>query len=512
MKPMSRHAILTAISYLTLGIVSALYGLLILRFFANRPIQSDAFFLAYTVFSAVAMFSATLRISVVPMLVREGPDGRDPTGRYGEAALAIGGSFLAIALAVAVLGIPFGRLLGYGLSAEGQRLTGLILVAFAPVIFLQGAAQLLSAALTARGRLDFVSVTAALSSILGLIVFLLTTGAGILSVVLGLAVTNLLFAGAEWLRAKQCGLRVSGEDWRQLSATGARDMVGGALRSSSLYIAFNLAYIVSQSLTTTFPAGMPTAFAYAYTLTALAVSATAGSLGITLVVRYRDYAAGPLGAFREYVLEHGAMAGLIASGVLGALAVLALPIGYAIFALLPAGELPAAVQAQRVAAFAHSIWAIAIAGWGLSVFGVLAPAAVAARQDRLFVPAGIAIMGLHFVVGVSLKRGLGLAGVGLGLSLTGILFAALAAWSLRRIFEEQFLTNLAKRLMLPLAAGALAAGLGVAALRILLPHFGWVAASAGSLVVFAPLFLVATGLIERRAWMALLSHVRFGAL
>lgn len=505
---MSRHTILTSFSNVTIGIISALYGLLILRFFANRPIEMDAFFLAYALLTALMMFSATLRISVVPMIADGSRTEEEAVGRYGEIAIAVGACFLVATLLAATLSAPLGRALGYGLCPEGRRLTGLVLLAFAPVIFLQGMAHFLGAALGARGGFDFVSVSASAASIAGLLIFVLTAFIGIFSVVLGLFTFNLVFAGSQWLHARSIGMVVHGEDWRRISASRLFQTIGTIFSCSSVYIAFNLAYIISQSLSTTLSTGTPTAFAYAYTITALAITATSASMGITLTVRYRDYARGPTGPFRDYVLEHAAMAGLIASGVLGLLSALALPLGSFIFAILPSGEISTELGSERAVLFARAMWSLAITGWGIGIFAVLAPATVAARRNRQFTGFALLALAVHFLVSVVLKRTLGLVGLGISFSLSAFLFTTFQTMQLHLLFGRGFVKPMARRLFTSAGTGAAASACSVLASQAVQSVAGWLLALPVAVLLFGALYCAGTLLYERNSWASLFSHFK----
>ena len=505
---MSRHTILTSFSNITIGMISALYGLLIVRFFANRPVELDAFFLAYALFSTLMMFSATLRISVVPILADGSGTEEGAVSHYSETAIAVGVCFLLSTLLAGILWAPLGQALGYGLCPEGRRLTGLVLLAFAPVIFLQGMAHFLSAALGARGNFDFVSVSALAASIAGLLTFVLTAFIGIFSVILGLFTFNLLFAGSQWLRARSIGMVVRGEDWSRVSASGLFQTLGTIFRCSSIYVAFSLAYIISQSLSTTFSTGTPTAFAYAYTITALAITATAGAMGITLTVRYRDYARGPVVSFRGYVVEHAAMAGLFASGILGLLSALALPLGSFIFAILPPGKISTQLGSEVAIVFARAVWSLAIGGWGIAIFAVVAPATIAAGRNRQFTWFALLALAVHFLVSVALKRTLGLVGLGISFSLTAFLFTTFQTMQLHLLFGHGFVKPMVRRLFISAGTGAAASACSVLASLAVQSVAGLLLALPVVVLVFGTLYFAGTFVYEKNSWVSLFSHFK----
>ncbi|MFC1814196.1 lipid II flippase MurJ [Thermodesulfobacteriota bacterium] len=508
MKKKFRHTILTSFSYIIISIVSAGYGLLIARFFTGQPVDQDAFFLAYTVFSALMMFSGTLRISVVPMLSDHSGTETGAVAHYGEIAISVGLCFLAAAFLVGILWKPLGEFLGYGFSSEGRRMTSLALLAFSPAIFFQGMTQFFGAALGAIGDFDFVSASASVSSIAGLLIFLLSAKIGIFSVVLGLSAFNLFYACSQWHRARSIGMVVLREDWHLISITKIFQILKTIFRSSSIYLAFNIAYIICQSLSTTFPSGTPTAFAYAYMITTMTILVTTGAMGITLTDRYRDYTLGPTELFRDFVVEHAAISGLIASACIGLLTVLALPLGSFIFTILPAGSTLAEIGNEKAVLFTKSVWSLTIGGWGMAIFAVLTPAAIAARRTRHFTVYAVTILSLQLFAIVVLKRIFGLIGLGISFSLTALLLSSFPAIKLLPIFGWVFVRSMLRRLLISAGTGIAAATCTILVHRTMHPVSSWPIKLTVSVLLFSSLYFAGTFFLERSSWNALLSHFK----
>jgi len=501
-----RHTILTSLSNVTVGVVSALYGVIIAKTFADRSLESDAFFQAFTIYTAFTMLGATLRITVVPLIAGEREQDSSDAGGYGHVVLTMGLYFLIAATAIALFSRPLGAMLGYGLSEKGQVLTSQLLLVFAPAILLQGMAFCLSGALGVRGRFDYVSVSLMVSSVCGLALCTVTLKHGIFSVAAGLATFCLLFAVLQWLRARSIGLRVTVADMKAFSLSASFSTLKKTLSYSSVFVAIQIVYVISQSLASSFQQGMPTVFAYGYAVLAMLLSSTAGSMCVTLSVIYRGYARGERTAFRDYVVEQAAIAGWILCGLLGLLAVMARPVGTFIFSVLPEAELVSGTGLLRAGAFSTIVWSLSVGTWGLGLFAILAPATIAAGQNKGFTYFAVGALCLHLALSYLLKNAFGLAGLGIGYSLTGLAFGAFQVMRLRRPFGARFLRRLASRcFVLPFATAA-CAWVALAAIRVV-ESGGCVSLLAGGLV-FGLMYLACVLVFDKRSLLAALSHLR----
>lgn len=507
--PMSRDTILVAFSGIARSAMSVLLGLLILRCFSDPPILTDALFLAYAVFGFFVTFSVPLRISVGPML-RCGPGHAPSPERYAGLAATVILAFALAALVVAALALPFGHLLAYHLSPEGKRLTALFLAAFAPVIFLQGIAQFLSGVLGTLGRFVFVSVTIAAVSVAGLAVFVASARMGPVSVVFGLLALNGLHVALQSQALRRIGLRFSFQAFRSLRPRAFAADVAEMARCSAVYVPLPIAYVIGQSLTTSLAPGTPTAYAYAHTLITIAIANTTGAMGITLLNRYCEFLETRPAEFSRFVINHAVMATLINSAVLGLLVVLALPAGIFLFEVAASAGADPALRSLQVIAFTRSLWCIVPGAWAWGILAILAPAVVAARRNRGFVPYTVLFLAVHFVLSLLLRRVGGLAGIGLAFSITSFLFAGHQALRLRRIAGPEFLSETLRRCAVVAMSASTSALAGIAAFAALVVRWrwgwSWIVSAAVSAVVFCVLFLVLAILLERNACRDLLSH------
>lgn len=501
----SRNTILTAMSSIVVSATSAVYGILILRFYAYRPVVTDAFFVAYSVFMVFAVFSVTLRISIVPMM-RDTHTGEVSAGRYRMLTVATLVLSSAVAVLGAVLSIPMGRLLAHGLQREGQLLTGIMLLAFAPVMLCQGMASFLSGVLGSLVRFTFVSVVVILSSVFGIIVFMFSARLGIWSVVLGLFCCNVVYAAAEWTYLRRLGFRVSAADWRGASFSSIMTDGRSVVRCAGPYLAVNVAYLMSQSFTTSLPSGVPTAYAYAFTVISIVVSAICGAMGITLVERYSSLVRESMAEFARSVVSHAAIAGLITAAVLGLVAVLAWPGGLLLFTVLAPPSHDPAICTDMAKSFAASLQALAVGAWGWGVFTVLTSAVVAAAKTRWQASVALALIACHLLLTMTFKKYLGVVGIGVAFSATAVLLALAQALRLSFHFGGRFFGEIVRRGVAVVVVAAMSAALTSAVRRLLEAEIGMIVSSAIATALYCALFAAGSLLFARRTCIAILSH------
>ncbi len=435
---------LVSVSHAALALTAAAYGILIPRRLAGAPTLSDAFFAAYSVYTLLAMFSVSLRVTVAPILSAPPADEGAVRRRYGWMTPCTALLFLALALALAALSPWLGRIVSpaqsVGLGAGG------LLLAFAPAAFLQGMAFYFSGVLAARGRIAFVSASITAATLAGALLFVLTPGLAGLSPVLGLTVFNAAWTAALWARARADGLTSRFGRGAAWPADGLRGYATGVLTGAAPYVAVNAAYVISQALAGRSAHGLPTVFAYAYLMISVGISLTAGSLGIGLVKQFTDHAADDRDRFRSYALHVAAVAGIVSCGMLGTLAVLARPLASVLFSVLAPGA-----AGDPGVHFAPAVWLLTPGGWAIGIFSTLTPMAVALGLRGRFALYAVTLLAAHAALGAALHVRFGLAGVCAGLTLALAAATMLVTFRLRNAFGAGFPGALARRVV-PLGA------------------------------------------------------------
>jgi O-antigen/teichoic acid export membrane protein len=482
-----------------LAATAALYGLLIPRLFAGNPTSCDAFFAAYAVYTTVAVYSVSMRFSVPPILAG-GAAGVPDAVRYRSVTRSVFRFFILIALGIVVLAHPLSSLLASGLDSTGRLLTGRLVLALAPAIFLQAMAFYFSGTLAAYGRIDFVSLTIIASSIAGCAAFVLLSGLGVISVVIGLFVFSLIWAAALWRRMRTVVPKPDN------TGVGAMGFVATALTISASALPFltlALCYTGGQAIATYCPRGAPTAFAYAYLLITTAVGMTSGSMGVGLVKRFTELRGAEREVFHDYLMGVVARASIVTSGAVGALAALAIPFGRLLFGrFLPDGTITTAET------FVVCVWSLAAVGWSGGVQGVLTPVLLAVGLDRRIVLQAALLPVVSWLLCHGFQRHLGIVGVCLAMSLTYVLFSVLMLLHLRHSFCASFVTSVLRRAILPGAAAALSS---VASVSVLMnPELGIpspldnLAGGATFLILFTLLVFV----VDRRSCRELIANLR----
>lgn len=440
---------LVSVSHGALALTAAIYGGLIPRRLAGAPDLSDAFFAAYSIYTLLAMFSVSLRVTVAPVLCRPPADDSAVRSRYGWMTPFTATLFLALAAALAVLSLRLGAMVSPGRAAAAGRL----ILTFAPAVFLQGMAFYFSGVLAARGRIAFVSASITVATVAGAGAFLLTPGLAAISPILGLTTFNAIWTATLWARARADGLVALSLGRMARHAPEIRGYVRAVLIGSAPYVAVNAAYVISQALAGRCAQGLPTVFAYAYLMISVGISLTAGSLGIGLVRQFTEHAADDRTRFRAYALHVTAVAGIVSCGMLGAFAVLARPLAELLFSVLAPGA--AGTPADH---FAPAVWLLAPGGWAIGIFSTLTPMTVALGLRARFAGYAAAVLAAHAMLGVALHAHFGLPGVCVGLTLALAAATLLVAARLRAAFGASFPAALARRVLpLPAATAALVA-------------------------------------------------------
>lgn len=273
----ARSGVVVSASLLASSVFGGLLALL-LALIVGEGAGTDAFLAAYSLYLVFALFGATLRVALVPLLGSVDDEARFVRRSHDAVArLVTVGIAASIALAA---GSPLlGRALVPGAS-EGAKGT-----AAASVAILAGAAacQIWAAALAAvlgAGRrfvasaLFYVAASAATVALAaGLMVVMGILGAGV-----GVLGGSLLLLGLHLGRALRLGLRARPRPGllaeRATWTLVARVAAGAALALAlQITVAISLAAVSART-------GAPTAYSYAYFLAALFSSVTSSALGL----------------------------------------------------------------------------------------------------------------------------------------------------------------------------------------------------------------------------------------
>lgn len=263
--PTSRQTAFIMVGQAALMGFGAVLALVIAQSFGKTS-RTDAFFAAYSVYTAGLVFSGTFRLTAVVPLVRA-------TGPEVATRLLGAGTLLTVAVVVpmVVLATPVGHLL-VATDPTGVAATALRILWIALAGQLLGA--MLATILTVRGSFKALGVITLLTGMVTIGVFFATRAAlDINAAAVGLAAGGVWISGASLVVLRRTG-------WR--AARLSRELVAGTLSearrlgyASVTFIGINVAYVVSLALVSRHGTGEATLYSYAYTLAAMLVAITA---------------------------------------------------------------------------------------------------------------------------------------------------------------------------------------------------------------------------------------------
>jgi peptidoglycan biosynthesis protein MviN/MurJ (putative lipid II flippase) len=423
-------AVGVAMSLATFAMAAASAGQAVLylgRFGTNA--RTDGFFVAFALYSTFGVFSQSLRLTSVGLLV-------EPARLSVRQFAAVLGVVGAVVLALTVPGAgPLARLIAPGLKAGAQQVTAAALPVLGVAMVLQLWAAGAATVLAIRGRFGTIAGGYTAGAAGGLITFVvLMSRTGVQT--LGWSMGAMSVLTCTWMLV---GMRRSGGwgawpmelaarpvqpfrlalavDAREAApviglerlARGVRELAGNCgavLGRTAIYLAFNLLFVITLAFASRSAAGETTVLSYAYLFASYLVAGTGMALGMSSIPDMTRRARAQREALVAATVPRGfryamlivapALAGLIASGA---------PL---IHALLPGSLSLAEVHTLRVFAALLVPWTVAallvnfllpvlLAVGRTRMLGLLAPLLLAGHVAAT--AAGAALVGVDGAVG-----------------------------------------------------------------------------------------------------------------
>ncbi|MGI8713983.1 MAG: lipid II flippase MurJ [Solirubrobacteraceae bacterium] len=479
-----------SIATFVMAAASGLQAVMYLGRFGTNA-KTDGFFVAFVIYTTFGVFSQTLRLTCVPLLV-------EPRARLSvrEFAAALGLLGLPVLIATVALAGPVSHLLAPGLGSAGQSVTAAAL----PVLGVAMTVQLWAAGgatvLAVRGRFNSVAHAYIGGAVAGLVVFVAAVGAagvqtlGWSMLAMGIVTCAMMLAAV----ARSGGLGAAARSVRSKVLARA---IGLVLGGTPVYLAFNMLFVVTLAFASKGSAGDSTVLSYAYLFASYLVAGTGTALGMSRIPemtrRARQEGSDLVGetvpqGFRyALLLVAPAMAGLITAGA---------PL---IHALLPSSLTNADVHTLRAFSALLVPWTVVAL-----LVNFLIPALLATGRSRLLNQLALPLLGLHVAA-----TAVGSALFGIYGAVGAILFApAGLAVILLLAGAGQSSHAIANRLARQTGAlaGLAAAAFGLAwAVSAPLPSAGLAAACAAALGAVA--YLLGLRVVARREVGVLLGAV-----
>jgi peptidoglycan biosynthesis protein MviN/MurJ (putative lipid II flippase) len=408
---------------------SAIQAVLYLGRFGTNA-RTDGFFVAFALYSTFGVFSQSLRLTSVGLLVE--PGARLRLRRF---AAVLGLIALPVLVLTIPLAAPLSELIAPGLKAGGRHVTAAALPVLGVAMVLQLWAAGAATVLAIRGRFGTIAGAYMSGAAAGLATFLvLMSSAGVQT--LGFSMGAMSVLTCLWMLA---GVRASGglepwpsevarrpvQPWAWSVRLGARSSApargwrvsswspaallrdcGAVLGRTAIYLAFNVLFVITLAFASGSSAGSATVLSYAYLFASYLVAGTGMALGMSSIPdltrqaraqrRALVAATVPRGFRYAMLLVAPALAGLIVAGA---------PL---VHAVLPKSISSAEVTALQTFAALLVPWTIAallvnfllpvlLAFGRTRLLGVLAPALLALHVAAT--ATGTALFGVDGAVG-----------------------------------------------------------------------------------------------------------------
>lgn len=278
----ARAGLAMSIATFSMAAASAIQAVLYLSLFGTDG-RTDGFFAAFALYTTFGVFSQSLRLTSVPLLVE--PHARLSPAEFSGALALIAAPVL---LGTVVLAGPVSDLLAPGLGSEGRDITQSALPVLGGAMILQlwaaGAATLLAI----RARFAAVATSYILGAVAGLATFLaLMNTAGELT--LGWSMLAMAVVTCGWMLG---GLRASGglrsgaaaeEPRARLGIVAVVRDTGLILGRTAVYLVFNMLFVVTLAFASHSAAGDATVLSYAYLFASYLVAGTGMALGMSRI-------------------------------------------------------------------------------------------------------------------------------------------------------------------------------------------------------------------------------------
>jgi peptidoglycan biosynthesis protein MviN/MurJ (putative lipid II flippase) len=271
----ARAGMAMSIATFAMAAASAIQAVLYLSSFGTNG-RTDGFFVAFALYTTFGVFSQSLRLTSVPLLVE--PGARLSLRQFAAVLGVIG---IPIVLLTGPLSGPLAAILAPGLSEENRAVTQDAL----PVLGLATALQLWAAGgatiLAIRARFNAIATAYIAGAGAGLCAYLALMGTTD-ELTLG---WSMLTMGAVTCAVMLWGVRASGSFGAGAGVQVRRILpdAGLLLGRTVVYLLFNMLFVVTMSFASHASAGDTTVLSYAYLFASYLVAGTGMALGMSRI-------------------------------------------------------------------------------------------------------------------------------------------------------------------------------------------------------------------------------------
>ncbi len=278
----ARAGLAMSIATFAMAAASGIQAVLYLSRFGTNA-RTDGFFVAFALYSTFGVFSQSLRVTSVPLLVE--PGARLSVRRFAAVLGAVG---LGVVFVTCGLPGPLSQLLAPGLKHGGRSVTAAALPVLGVAMALQLIASGGATVLAIRDRFTTIAGAYMAGALAGLVAFVALMGtAGVQT--LGWSMLAMSIVTCVWMLS---GLHRSGHLSGGESAVRAdgggrlaaflRDC-GVVLGRTAIYLAFNVLFVITLAFASRSAAGSTTVLSYAYLFASYLVAGTGMALGMSSI-------------------------------------------------------------------------------------------------------------------------------------------------------------------------------------------------------------------------------------
>lgn len=272
----ARAGMAMSLATFAMAAASAIQAVLYLSRFGTN-IRTDGFFVAFALYSTFGVFSQSLRLTSVPLLVE--PGARLSTREF---ATTLGLIALPVALITGPLAGPLSHLIAPGLDESGRSVTAAALPVLGGAMILQLWAAGAATVLAIRDRFMTIASAYMAGALTGLIVFLAIMGeAGVQT--LGWSMLSMGIVTCTWMLVGVSRSGALGRASRSRSLESLLRNCAMVLVRTAIYLAFNVLFVITLAFASHSAAGETTVLSYAYLFASYLVAGTGMALGMSSI-------------------------------------------------------------------------------------------------------------------------------------------------------------------------------------------------------------------------------------
>jgi peptidoglycan biosynthesis protein MviN/MurJ (putative lipid II flippase) len=313
----ARDGMAMSIATFAMAAASAIQAVLYLSRFGTNA-RTDGFFVAFALYSTFGVFSQSLRVTSVPLLVE--PHARL---RVGEFATTLGLIALPVVILTGPLAGPLSHVIAPGLDSAGRSVTAAALPVLGAAMVLQLWAAGGATVLAIRDRFMAVAVAYMAGALTGLVVFLALMGeAGVQTLGWSMLSMSVVTCALMVIGVRRSGVARTGRQTTSPKALLANCAL--VLGRTAIYLAFNVLFVITLAFASRSAAGETTVLSYSYLFAGYLVAGTGMALGMSSIPsmtrearteqRATVIATVPRGFRYAILIVAPALAGLIVAG------------------------------------------------------------------------------------------------------------------------------------------------------------------------------------------------------